>query len=390
MIADDLMITGCWVSTALGCSNACVLKKIASGQTNYQPHRQFEDEEGRKPLVGYAEDEALLGGIEMRAARKLDRFSLLTLQAFRQTLGATSENATRDFGILIGNSTGGWSFVEPQMDSLYSGDFDALSPYVATAWFPAAPQGEVSIQYKISGYSKTISADALSVGFALEHAKYLIENEYLPGVFVGGAEAPLSPLVYNSCLRSEPLSASGKYLPFHEAADGYLLGEGAGFFSLEKRKQVEERKGTSLACVKGIGIAPTLVEAIEQCLENGSTAPQDVACIFLDAKGTTTYDQEEFEALETIFHDCFHLYLTTTKTLHGGLLAADFAVQVALAALSLQHNSIPRGLWSKDKHKEPPCGQLVLDDPIEMPLRNVLLYTRNLDGSSVCVLLTQP
>ena len=381
----DLVITGIGITTAIGSGCAAMTRGLIDGKKHFSSHRQIEDKEGRRPLAAYVEETNLIEEISPRILRKLDRFSLLSMQTFRQALKQAdlTPELAHEFGILIGNSTGGWSFVEPQMDDIYNGNYDALSPYVATAWFPSAPQGEISIQHKISGYSKTFAADALSVGYALEHACYLINQDYLPGVFLGGVEAPLSPLVYNGCMRVEPLSMSGRYLPFH----GYLLGEGAGFLTVEPYDHVLKRNGIPLVRISGLGIASTLSDAIELCLENAKKSPQEIDCILLDAKGTHSHDEAEFASLEKHFHACKDLYLTTTKTLHGSLLAADFAVQLVIAVLSLINQTIPRGLWSKDQHRRPSFGNLIVDRPIEKKITNVLTYARNLDGSSCVVLL---
>ncbi|MDP1609103.1 MAG: beta-ketoacyl synthase N-terminal-like domain-containing protein [Chlamydiales bacterium] len=385
----DLVITGVGVITSIGSGSIAMMQRLIDGESCFSSHRQIQDE-GHKPLVAYVEDKHLVEEIGIRALRKLDRFTLLSMQAFRQALNSAkldSETA-HEFGLLIGNSTGGWSFVEPQMDDIYKENYDALSPYVATAWFPSAPQGEISILHKISGYSKTFAADALSVGYALEHACYLLTQDYLPGVFLGGVEAPLSPLVYNSCLRIEPLSVSDRYLPFHTQSDGYLLGEGAGFLTIESYDHVVERKKIPLARISGIGTSSTLSESIKICLDNAKKRPEDIDCILLDAKGTNDYDDDEYAALEKIFCFCENLHLTTTKTLHGSLLAADLAVQLVIAVLSLTHQTIPRGLWSKDGHKHSSFGNLVLDKPVRKKITNILTYARNLDGSSYVVLIS--
>lgn len=383
---NELVITSCGLATSIGCGRQSVMSNITAGTTNFCLHRQISQSEKYTPLVAYVDDEHLINGINPRIIRKLDRFSLLMMQSFQQAL--LPPPSMNEFGIFIGNSTGGWSFVEPQMDDIYAEKYDLLSPYVATAWFPTAPQGEISIQHKISGYSKTFAADFLSVGYALEHACYLIENHYLPGAFIGGVEAPLSPLVYNGCMRSEPLSTSGRYLPFHRQSDGYLLGEGSGLIVVETQEEAKKKKSTPLAHIAGIGIANSLSEAIQSCLETAKKTPKEIQCVFLDAKGDSKLDQEEYSALEKTFPTHSDLYLTTTKTLFGGTLAADFAIQIVLAVFSLQDKCIPRGLWSKNVHIPPPVGHLVQDHPVNFPLNNIMINARNLDGSSICILLT--
>ncbi len=389
MKADDLIITGYGVATSIGCSPIESMTNLNEGNARFEQHRQIEKVENKQTFVAYVSDENLTKGISSRVLRKLDRFTLLSMQAFQQTQESSKLNSEEmnPFGILLGNSTGGWTFVEPQMNNVYNGNYDTLSPYVATTWFPTAPQGEISIQNKITGYSKTFAADALSAGYALEHASYLIQRGYLPGAFIGGVESPLSPLVYNACIRGEPISSSGIYLPFHKQSNGYILGEGAGFLSVESYEYACQRKAKPLARIAGLGIGSSLSDAIKTCLEQSKTRPEEVDCIFLDAKGTVAYDEQEYADLAKCFSSCATPYLTTTKTLHGSLLAADFAVQLSMAVSTLVHQRVPRGLWSKNNHKLPPFGQLVLDHPVDVKIENILLYARNLDGVSISVLI---
>ncbi len=390
MTKQRLVITECGVATSLGCCIENMMQNIARGTSNFQKHLQMPETAVWKPNVAYINDDLLSNGINIRILRKLDRFTLLIMQAFQQVHSRLILDSAKieDFGILLGNLTGGWTFVEPQLDEIYNNNFDALSPYVATAWFPTAPQGEISLQYKISGYSKTFAADALSTGYALEHACHLIRRGDLPGAFVGGVEAPLSPLVYNACIRREPISASGQYLPFHQKSDGYLLGEGAGLFTVEPEESVAAEKQKILARIAGMGIARSLPEAMRSCLDDANVGPEKVNCIFLDAKGLPDYDNDEYNAISQVFKQSPKLYLTTTKPLHGSLLAADFAVQVVIAVKSLEKQTIPRGLWSSSELIHPTVGKLVLDNPIDGKLENVMINSRNLDGSSVSLLLS--
>jgi 3-oxoacyl-(acyl-carrier-protein) synthase len=159
---------------------------------------------------------------------------------------------------------------------------------------------------------------------------------------------------------------------------------------MELEERARARDASLLARVASIAFAPTCAESIELCLEQAKIRPKDINCVFLDAKADLSWDVEELNDLNQCFQGCPELYLTTTKPLHGSLLAADFAVQLVIAVLALIHQKIPRGLWSENHHKAFPVGRLVLDDPIDKPLKHVLLYARNLDGSAISVLLERP
>ena len=90
------------------------------------------------------------------------------------------------------------------MYGLYKGDFSAINSYVATAWFPAAPQGEASILFGYHGYSKTISAGSISAAFAIEHSIHLLNKKKLRFVCCGGVETPNNPVVLNAMKQELP------------------------------------------------------------------------------------------------------------------------------------------------------------------------------------------
>jgi 3-oxoacyl-(acyl-carrier-protein) synthase len=386
---QDIIISGMGVSTSLGNNLRDFIDNVYEAKTCYRPHHQIKGTQSIRHVVAYVDNQELYRDIDMRKARKLDRFCLLAMQAFRQSYeqSGLNQETSYDFGILLGNSTGGWSFVEPQLDDIYSRNYENLSPYVATAWFPTAPQGEISIQYKISGYSKTFSAHSLSVGYAIDHAIYLMNNNYLKGTFVGGMESPLSPLVYNACVHAEKVSLTGNYTPFSATADGYLLGEGAGILTIETYGNAKSRNQAAYAKIAGIGIASTLSVSILQCLRNSNLQPEDVDCIFLEGKGAPINDILELNELNIVFASCENIPLTTTKPLYGHLLGADLAVELIVAVQALLHQKIPAGFFSTNQPCSPLFGQFVIDEAVEVPLNNILVYACNLQGASISILL---
>jgi hypothetical protein len=136
--------------------------------------------------------------IGIREARKLDRFCLLALAAAKAAI--RESNLTADTlstcGVFSGNMMGGWTFTEPQVRMLHRDGLDCVSPYLATAWFPGAPQGQISIHLGLTGFAKTIATDRCSgsqaVGMAYERIRAGLEPALL---LAGGAEAPVTPFV---------------------------------------------------------------------------------------------------------------------------------------------------------------------------------------------------
>jgi hypothetical protein len=163
--------------------------------------------------------------LETREARKLDRFSLLALAAARGAVNASriGQRSLSTCGIYSGNMVGGWTFTEPQVRNLHGEGLGAVSPYLATAWFPGASQGQISIHLKMTGFAKTVTTDrcsgAQAVGLAYERIRVGLQPTLL---LAGGAEAPVTPFV-GASLTQIP---AGR-VPAVEAAAYLMLSAGA-------------------------------------------------------------------------------------------------------------------------------------------------------------------
>lgn len=137
---------------------------------------------------------ARLTGID---TRKMDRISLLTMAAVRRALAQAplGEAELGRCGMYVGNALAGWGFAEPELETMYRRGPLAVSPYLATAWFPAAPQGHTTITLGMHGVAKTVTTDrcagAQAIALAAERIRHGDPRPYL----AGGVEAPLTRFV---------------------------------------------------------------------------------------------------------------------------------------------------------------------------------------------------
>ncbi|MDF7673372.1 beta-ketoacyl synthase N-terminal-like domain-containing protein [Acetobacteraceae bacterium ESL0709] len=144
-----------------------------------------------KHLVSNLDEEVIRSVIRPRNLSKIDRFTQIGLIVFERLKNVMTNDDPNKVGLFIGNDLGGWSYVQSQLEGLIrTGDIHAINPYVATAWFPAAAQGELSILHNIQGYSKTLSGGLLSSALALEHAAQRLLDGTVDLAFAGGLEAP--------------------------------------------------------------------------------------------------------------------------------------------------------------------------------------------------------
>jgi len=149
------------------------------------------------PAVFEPQELETASGLSRRELKKLDRFSVLAIAAARSTLASStlSPEEWNRCGVFTGNMVGGWTFTESQLRNLHRAGLSEVSPYLATAWFPAAPQGQITIHFRMKGFSKTISTDRCAGAQAIGLASELIGEGKCDVLLAGGAEAPCTPFV---------------------------------------------------------------------------------------------------------------------------------------------------------------------------------------------------
>jgi 3-oxoacyl-[acyl-carrier-protein] synthase II len=348
----------------------------------------------RPERVARVQEKGLDHGLNERQLRKLDRFTVLALAATRGALADGAYQIDADnrerLGLLVGNCTGGWSYVEPMMYGLHTEGMEAINPYVATAWFPAAPQGEISILHGMSGYSKTVAADRLSCGYALELSLWLIRSNRVDAVLVGGAESPLSPLVLNSFYQSGQLSEQAHYRPFSPEADGFLLGEGAAMVIVEDHEQAQKQDRTIYAEVLAVTKSNRLDQGMRRALEMAGIRADAVDYILLDASGNPAEDAAEYEAIASVFAKRTNLRMSAPKSMYGNTIGANTALDLSIACLSLQRQVILPTAVGDTPLLPPPIGIHVTTSPEAFPLRYILINSRDSDGQSLVILLGHP
>lgn len=134
---------------------------------------------------------------DRRFAKKRDKSVLYALKAMEilESQFKIDSLNLNDTGIFLSNIYGGWDYVEHQLADLYKQGLDVINPYVATAWFATAAQGEISIKYGIKGYSKTLCAGNIGGGIALKHSYEKLLDKKIESAIVGAVEAPNTKLL---------------------------------------------------------------------------------------------------------------------------------------------------------------------------------------------------
>ena len=361
---EKIAITGIGVVSPSGIGKRQFWANIKSGRSFIKKITRFDASKYPAHIAGQIDDLEKYSHISERLLKKIDAFSHMALVASElalQDAGIDIKNEDPNLvGIFLGNAIGGWLYAETELRDLYLEGREGVSPYMASAWFPAAPQGQVSIYYGIKGFSKTVVSDRASSLMALGYARKVLYKNKLNMILAGGMEAPVTPYALLCCNTYGALSThnddpQGAYRPFDKQRSGFVIGEGAGIVVMESISRAKKRGANILGYISGYGtscdgvdrINPAtdgkqLARAITMALSDAEVNPQDINYISLDGLAVDLWDNSEIKALELVFGDDLKkIPVSCPKSMFGNLLGASGALDMIIALLSMEHNLVP-------------------------------------------------
>lgn len=379
-MSKRIAITGIGVVSPGGLKKESFWANLKSGRSFVDGIKRFDANLYPSRIAGQVHQLDVYSHLSGRLVKKIDVFSHMALVASEEALqdarlevdGLDKERA----GVFMGNALGGWLFAETELRDLYIEGRQGISPYMASAWFPAAPQGQVSIYYGFKGYSKTVVADKASSALALWYAAKTVLQGNNDLVLAGGMEAPITPyalLCANTCgsLSKNNLNPSTAYRPYDLHRDGFVLGEGAGIVVLEREKDALSRGAHIYGFIKGVGFSSdgfhrtrysldtgSLEFAVEECIKDCGWSKHQIDYICLDGEATALGDMLEAKALNNVFNDKLEsICLSAPKSMFGNLLGAQTALDLILTLLSMQNNTIlpTINFEQKDPHCDIDC-----------------------------------
>jgi 3-oxoacyl-[acyl-carrier-protein] synthase II len=352
-------ITGIGVISPLGSSAAELFKNAAAGHSAI---RRI-DETWCKRLVSPLAACVDFSGDEHFAPpklRMLDRVSQFAIVAARQAIGDARfdiANADRQrVGIFLGTGMGGSQSTDDGYQRLYAEQSDRLKPFTILMGMANAPAAWIGIEYGVTGpnltYSTACSSSAVSIG----EAWMRLRNGDLDVAIAGGAEAPLSFgalkawEALHTLATEDPCDASTSCKPFSQNRSGMVLGEGAAIVVLEEWERAIQRGVTMHGELIGYGVVtdashitrPTVAgqaAAMRAALQVAGCAPASIDAINAHGTGTQANDSVETAAIKQVFGEhAYRIPISATKAIHGHLLGASGALELALSLLAMQHD----------------------------------------------------
>jgi 3-oxoacyl-[acyl-carrier-protein] synthase II len=260
----------------------------------------------------------------------------------------------------------------------------------------------VAISHDARGPNNSHSLRECSSLMAMGEAVRVVERGHADVMIGGGTGSRVHPLLW---ARSTLLDVTrrngapeGLSRPFDALRDGFVSGEGAAAFVLERREHAVARGADIVARVVGYGSSfeacpngrpvsgAATRRAIVAALRSAGLEAADIGHI--NAHGLSTVDDDRAEA-EAITAELGDVPVTALKSYFGNLGSGTGAVETVASILAIQHGRVPVTL--NYERPDPACPVNVISrEPLTGAKPVALLLNHSMTGQAVAMVIAAP
>ncbi len=371
-----MVVTGVGLVSALGHDTESTWKDLRQGRSGVAPISRFDTEGFSTRIAAEVKDLDPLRYVDVKAARKMDRFILYAIVAADGALQSsgleiTAENAHRA-GVYIGSGIGGFETIEREHTRFIEQGPRRISPFFIPASIVNLAAGQVSIRLGAKGPNSATCTACSAGAHALGDSFRIIQRGDADVMIAGGSEAAITPMGVGgfaamkalSTRNEEPEKASR---PFDLERDGFVVGEGAGILILEELELARRRGARILAELVGYGMSGDAYHmtappedgsgahrVMRAALEDAGVDPARVD--YINAHGTSTPPNDRIEtlAIKRLFGEhARQLAVSSTKSMTGHLLGAAGGLEAGITVLALRDQVLPPTI--NQEHPDPEC-----------------------------------
>lgn len=409
MIAEHrVVVTGIGIVSPIGTGVRAFWDGALSGRVGTATLTRFDASDFDSHVAAQADDFDAGDYLDAKVFRRTDRFAQFALVASQLALDDASlaipAEGRDDVGVYIGSALGGLAFAETQHDAFRAAGARAVRPLLAISVFGAASTSNVALAFGLRGPNVANANSCAAGAVAIGDAFRAVARGDVRAALAGGAEAPISPLIFGafaviksmSTRNDEPARASR---PFDRDRDGFVMSEGAAMLVLERYDDAVARGARIYGEIAGFGLTADAYHMTAPQPEGRNSSRAMLAALaearvgvdeveLVDAHGSSSLlnDATETVALKAVFGErAFDVPIVATKGQHGHALGASGAWEAALSLLMIHEGRVP-GAVNLD-HVDPACDLDYVRDVRAMAPRVVLSNSTGFGGINAALVL---
>lgn len=406
--ARDVVITGMGVISPIGLS---VPELLGSLLRNRSGIRLWESPQlSRKFPAGIVERD-FTGKFTKLELPYMDRCSQIAMLAARQAMQDSGIESFTQFaqraGLYYGSVGGGVKTEHDWVRQFHVDRVEGSKPYTIMASMLNAAPALISIRHKILGPVITNSSACSSSGAAIGEAFRAIRDGHLDIALVGGAEAALVPTFValwgglRALAEPDADDVGRSCRPFSADRSGLVLGEGAVFMLIESREHAERRGAACYCRLSGYGIASDgyhigspdahgQAAALRAALADAGLQPAQIDYYNAHATATRGGDPVETAAIREVFADAAErLPVSSTKAIHGHLLGAASAIELAACVLAIGGSFLPATAHLDQVDPECQLAHVANQPKTDHPVEHALSLSAGFGGTNVALAVSK-
>ena len=292
------------------------------------------------------------GPKESRRADRCEQYALAAASEAISQSGTLPYDATR-IGTIFGTGIGGLRTLEDQVVVRVEKGERRVSPFLVPMMMSNASGAAISMRYGYQGPAETICTACAAATHALGYAARLVAWGRCDAVISGGAESAATITAVAGFANMTALSTTKVSKPFDATRDGFIFGEGAAVFVLERLDLALARNAKIYGEVLGAGsnadahhiTAPSpggvgAIACMRLALDDAGLSPNDIKQVNAHGTSTPLNDAAEASAVAEVF-GATKPPMTSIKGVTGHPLGAAGALEAAAVLLSFEHKLIP-------------------------------------------------
>jgi 3-oxoacyl-[acyl-carrier-protein] synthase II len=379
-------VIGAGVVSPAGSSLEALWECVSAGDGTNAELRRYEELPDVTVLTCMARGFEPETRLQRHELRRLDRSHQMAFWAADDALRSSVDGPPADrCAVVVGTGFGAAQYQESQQAAFAAGGFRSISPMAIPIVMPNSIAAHLSIRYGFEGPSLTLAGACASGAMALGEALWLLRSGRADRVLAGGVDALATVGVSASFARMEAMSTrfddpSGSSRPFDADRDGFVLGEGAAFFVLERSQDATGALGSILGYATNSDahhiVAPSergegAAACMRAALADAGLEPADVGHVNAHGTSTQRNDLAEAIAIQEVFGERA-TPVTSTKGVIGHLIGGAGAVEALV------------GLQACRRLVVPPTANHSKSDDLIAPLIDVVDVTRAVERS-ICL-----
>jgi 3-oxoacyl-[acyl-carrier-protein] synthase II len=288
-------------------------------------------------------------------ARRSDRCEQFALAAAGEAIaqsGTLPYDPSR-IGTIFGTGIGGLRTLEEQVIVRVEKGERRVSPFLVPMMMSNASGAAISMRYGFQGPAETVCTACAASTHAIGNAARLIAWGRCDAVVTGGSESAATITALSGFANMTALSSTFVSKPFDATRDGFIMGEGAAVFVLERLDMAVARGAHIVAEIVGAAsnadahhiTAPSpggvgATRCMQLALEDAGLQSSDIKQINAHGTSTPLNDSAEAQAITAVFGDR-SVPVVSIKGVTGHPLGAAGALEAAAVLLSIEKSLIP-------------------------------------------------